>query len=701
MKSIDRRAQVLDACLEQMRAHGLPADVALASCPVTDDGLLPLAEAEFIMALAGLAGDLQATSPAPAPEASFVAALAERLAAAPAPSRLAPSVADTEALDDALRAAARSEASPLAERQAAQGFAERSEFSERADFTALIELAADLGRLPAVPAPSAGYLDGLAAALATAPEPRSLAHLNKLDMAAADLLRAEDSETLTSASHSTTVMVHALDSGLDTLNRFGLGRAIDAAPEMSGELAPLLALAGALVELPAPPRPTEDFRQALLGHLAEAPLPSSIQRRRDEAAGMGFLRKLWRSTAFTAAAAATVIMFMAAGVTYASANALPGEPLYPVKRVAEHARIWLTQGDGRLALHLSLADARLQEALAVTDSSGLRLAEFNASVTSALVVTDEAIAAGRPRESLVEPLLGWLIDARGRLIAGRTHLPPMAWRASVALIDEAIQALRSGRPLSIAPVHRLIDLDGGLLVAAVMPGARHLLLPAPQPVQDPRDGSPIARGSGASLPQPSLPVEPGHPAQAPPSIAEVPPPAHSAGTDPDEKPEHPANSIEGRDRVVVRATNAPPPTLAALVLPTFTAAPPSATPLPTVEPSPSPMPVLAPEIEKVSCSPKVIEEAGESLCEVILASPADPQGGWLSFEWSVLKLQGELKTPDQPKSIFEAYRLPSGMLTSARVVISVVVTDGNGDSAYGETTVTVKATGQSQSQAQR
>ena len=40
---------------------------------------------------------------------------------------------------------------------------------------------------------------------------------------------------------------------------------------------------------------------------------------------MGFLRQLWRSTAFMAAAAATVIIFMGAGVTYASANALPGE----------------------------------------------------------------------------------------------------------------------------------------------------------------------------------------------------------------------------------------------------------------------------------------------------------------------------------------------------------------------------------------
>jgi hypothetical protein len=65
---------------------------------------------------------------------------------------------------------------------------------------------------------------------------------------------------------------------------------------------------------------------------------------------------------FVGAAAAAALLAVASGGVLASSNALPGDTLYPVKRVAESAGLALTFDDAdRARRHLELAATRLSE----------------------------------------------------------------------------------------------------------------------------------------------------------------------------------------------------------------------------------------------------------------------------------------------------------------------------------------------------
>jgi hypothetical protein len=65
---------------------------------------------------------------------------------------------------------------------------------------------------------------------------------------------------------------------------------------------------------------------------------------------------------FVGAAAAATVLAIASGGVLASSNALPGDTLYPVKRVAESAGLALTFDEGsRARRHLEIAATRLSE----------------------------------------------------------------------------------------------------------------------------------------------------------------------------------------------------------------------------------------------------------------------------------------------------------------------------------------------------
>ncbi len=673
MNRTDRLAQALDACLEQMSSHGLSAEAALAACFPTD---LP---ADALVRLLELREALDRLPPAPDPEPAFLEHLAEALAQAPDPTRLAPGEEAIEALDATLdgEAAFASNGQPA-------GDAAFDPSSERSD--ALLELAGLAGaleRLPKAENPSDGFVAELARSLAEAPSPQRI--------------EIETASTAGPAVDSTLGMVHALEHGLEALREAGLGAAIQGQdPRVARDLAPLLALAGALRDLPAPPRPTENFRDELATSLAFAPEPSSLLRRRAARSGMGLVRRLWRSTAFTAAAAATVLIFLAAGVTYASADALPGQLLYPVKRAAESARVWLSAPDARIGLHMALADQRLGEALAVPGAAGERLADFNREVTSALVAADAAMDAGRPRQQVAQPLSVWLLDARGRLVLGRPQLPAIAWRASLALVDEAILALQTGQPLS-APVPRLFDRDDQLRVVSARPAGRIRRAPRadarvePQPRQS--DPGPIAARPVAQVPGVgSNPAPPVQPAPIDPIAAAPGGPPQQGGDDGDDE----EDERSGDSRVVEPASPPPPATLE-LVLPSPTPppptqVPPTATNRPATQ-TPTAVPVIAPEIVKVGCYPQTIFEAGEAKCLVEARDPDDPSGEGLRYSWWVAPYQGQMIDEDQQQASYLATFNGSGFKQD--VIITIEVTDADGQQVTAETTVEVMPIAQS------
>jgi hypothetical protein len=175
------------------------------------------------------------------------------------------------------------------------------------------------------------------------------------------------------------------------------------------------------------------------------------------AADRAAVRRLSRGSGFAAAAAATVALFLLSGATYASARAMPGEMLYPIKRGVESARLILADGAGAAGLHVQYADRRLSEALAGPDHAGAMLAEFSREATAALAAADSLVAHGSDRNAVAEPLLSWFRSARVRLVDGRPQLPGMAWRGALALVDEAIRALSSDGAFSAAAVPRMAD----------------------------------------------------------------------------------------------------------------------------------------------------------------------------------------------------------------------------------------------------
>lgn len=165
-----------------------------------------------------------------------------------------------------------------------------------------------------------------------------------------------------------------------------LAACLDRYPEHASDLAPLLASIADLRRLRAvPPRPAEVAQRSRDQFMAAAYRTSLAVRSRPAgplAAVALWWRQLWsgyaelfrwRGTPQTVpvglvAVLVAVILIgaLATGAVTASARALPGDPLYPVRTVTERARIFLARDpDTREALAEEMAEAHLRDAKAV------------------------------------------------------------------------------------------------------------------------------------------------------------------------------------------------------------------------------------------------------------------------------------------------------------------------------------------------
>jgi hypothetical protein len=210
-------------------------------------------------------------------------------------------------------------------------------------------------------------------------------------------------------------------------------------------------------------------------------------------------KRTWARLALRFAALATAVALLLGSAVVTSAESLPGDALYPVKRAAEGARLALALGPaGRLRVRLHIAEMRLDELQ--------RLSDRGAAVPADLL------------DALLEAHTALLNDLDGALDPALLE----ELRLQAERHQSAIQALRAGadpatRPTLMAAASALENLRA---TAEARVGER-------RPSATPFTGSQAARSptSAGQLRPPSLeppasatPLPPGDNAAATPSL---------------------------------------------------------------------------------------------------------------------------------------------------------------------------------------
>ena len=125
-------------------------------------------------------------------------------------------------------------------------------------------------------------------------------------------------------------------------------------PEAADTVRPLVGIAGELEALPAPKPDTERMMRGLARILTQQGEPARKKR--------FFL--LRTSFLVRAAAVLLAVLVVGAGAARVASPTVPGDWLYPVKRLAERIRYALAASpEGRAELLLTSSDERLEEAL--------------------------------------------------------------------------------------------------------------------------------------------------------------------------------------------------------------------------------------------------------------------------------------------------------------------------------------------------
>lgn len=152
------------------------------------------------------------------------------------------------------------------------------------------------------------------------------------------------------------------------------------------ELAPYMALAGALRAVPAPAGPSPEFRDALRQRLVAVatvqgvgqPHAGAVTRLRQAGITWNFQRRV--AIVAGAAAAATAI----AGVGIGASRSLPGDAFYGIKRATENVQLALATGqEAKGKRHLEFARTRLDEVEALVGQSSA-LTDFMPGGVSAI-----------------------------------------------------------------------------------------------------------------------------------------------------------------------------------------------------------------------------------------------------------------------------------------------------------------------------
>jgi hypothetical protein len=159
-------------------------------------------------------------------------------------------------------------------------------------------------------------------------------------------------------------------------------------PALAARLEPLLRLALEIRSLGQEPAPTplnlQAGRQRVLREAARLRIDQQQKAGTRQMPWWLNLQALLRkSAAAVALASVLLVTILGAGTVAISANSLPGDALYPVKRISEEVQLFLTIDEERKAQLVERLDARRrQEALAISSSQRVAELSFRGQVES-------------------------------------------------------------------------------------------------------------------------------------------------------------------------------------------------------------------------------------------------------------------------------------------------------------------------------
>ncbi len=260
----------------------------------------------------------------------------------------------------------------------------------------------------------------------------------------------------------------AVAAALDeSIARLAAGEGLEAVvaryPDLEVELRPLLeavAIMRAVVPPPAPPDVRARVRERVMAAAQEAlgPAPAGLPSATGPApAGTNpwwhwpWLH-LQPATLVGTAVALTVLFSGTGGALVASADALPGQPLYSVKLVVEDTRVAFAQATSGpevlVALQTELCNRRLQEAQVLLELGQPVPAEVIVAATQRLAAAEAVVArASGSRRAQLEAVV---TQTQSRTEAVLAHVlenvPPQSQEQIERLLAARREAVRAGQP---------------------------------------------------------------------------------------------------------------------------------------------------------------------------------------------------------------------------------------------------------------
>ena len=201
-------------------------------------------------------------------------------------------------------------------------------------------------------------------------------------------------------------------------------------PAHADELGPLLL---ASEEMRAIPKPviSPAAKARIESQLFEAAAASGLVRRQREPL-LSRLRPLillprWRP-AYTAAAMMFIVVVLLMTTFVGAAHALPGSPFYPVKLATEDVWLWVAPARDEPAVHLRLAQRRLDEYKELAERG-----EYDEALLDAMVAHVDAALDGIEQQppvialELLDQAAQLVIGQRQELTTMRADLPAASW----------------------------------------------------------------------------------------------------------------------------------------------------------------------------------------------------------------------------------------------------------------------------------